>query len=141
MLNKEFVEKKVSLIEEDIKRLKDFGNMTAEEIFLNYEKQATVERLMERIIARAIDINQYLIRQLNKDVIPQNYRQTFLILFDLGIYDEKFGERISKSIGIRNVLIHDYDKIDFKLLYSSISDCISDYIKYCNYIIDFLSRN
>ena len=59
MLNKEFVEKKVSLIEEDIKRLKDFGNMTAEEIFLNYEKQATVERLMERIIARAIDINQY----------------------------------------------------------------------------------
>ena len=36
MLNKEFVEKKVSLIEEDIKRLKDFGNMTAEEIFLNY---------------------------------------------------------------------------------------------------------
>ncbi|MGI6341080.1 MAG: type VII toxin-antitoxin system HepT family RNase toxin [Minisyncoccales bacterium] len=141
MLNKEFVEKKVSLIEEDIKRLKDFGNMTAEEIFLNYEKQATVERLMERIIARAIDINQYLIRQLNKDVIPQNYRQTFLILSDLGIYDEKFGERISKSIGIRNVLIHDYDKIDFKLLYSSISDCISDYIKYCNYIIDFLSRN
>lgn len=141
MLNKEFVEKKVSLIEEDVKRLKDFGNMTAEEIFLNYEKQATVERLMERIIARAIDINQYLIRQLNKDVIPQNYRQTFLILSDLGIYDEKFGERISKSIGIRNVLIHDYDKIDFKLLYSSISDCISDYIKYCNYIIDFLSRN
>lgn len=141
MLNKEFVEKKVSLIEEDIKRLKDFGNMTAEEIFLNYEKQATVERLMERIIARAIDINQYLMRQLNKDVIPQNYRQTFLILSDLGIYDEKFGERISKSIGIRNVLIHDYDKIDFKLLYSSISDCISDYIKYCNYIIDFLSRN
>jgi len=141
MLNKEFVEKKVSLIEEDIKRLKDFGNMTAEEIFLNYEKQATVERLMERIIARAIDINQYLIRQLNKDVIPQNYRQTFLILSDLGIYDEKFGERISKSIGIRNVLIHDYDKIDYKLLYSSISDCISDYIKYCNYIIDFLSRN
>lgn len=141
MLNKEFVEKKVSLIEEDVKRLKDFGNMTAEEIFLNYEKQATVERLMERIIARAIDINQYLIRQLNKDVIPQNYRQTFLILSDLGIYDEKFGERISKSIGIRNVLIHDYDKIDFKLLYSSISDCISDYTKYCNYIIDFLSRN
>ena len=141
MLSKEFVEKKVSLIEEDVKRLKDFGNMTAEEIFLNYEKQATVERLMERIIARAIDINQYLIRQLNKDVIPQNYRQTFLILSDLGIYDEKFGERISKSIGIRNVLIHDYDKIDFKLLYSSISDCISDYIKYCNYIIDFLSRN
>ena len=115
--------------------------MTAEEIFLNYEKQATVERLMERIIARDIDINQYLIRQLNKDVIPQNYRQTVLRLSDLGIYDEKFGERISKSIGIRNVLIHDYDKIDFKLLYSSISDCISDYIKYCNYIIDFLSRN
>ena len=57
MLNKEFVEKKVSLIEEDIKRLKDFGNMTAGKIFLNYEKQATVERLMERIIARAIDIN------------------------------------------------------------------------------------
>ncbi|HOI60134.1 MAG TPA: DUF86 domain-containing protein [Candidatus Pacearchaeota archaeon] len=140
MLNKYFIEKKISLIREDIVRLKQLGSLTAEEIFSNFGKQAIIERLMERIVTRAIDINQHLISCLEKNKSPENYRDTFLFLSDLGIYDKDFGEKIAKSVGLRNILIHDYDKVDYTILYSSISDCILDYVKYCNYIIQFLDK-
>jgi len=140
MLNKNFIEKKVALIEEDIYRLKNLSNISMKEIISSYEKQAVIERLIEKIITRAIDINQHLIKSLEEKSIPDNYKDTFLILADLKIFSRKFGENISKSVGLRNILIHDYDKIDYNMLYLSIFDCISDYIKYCDYILKFLKK-
>jgi uncharacterized protein YutE (UPF0331/DUF86 family) len=97
-------------------------------------KQAALERYLERIINRAIDINQYLIAELaTKDTSPPlDYTETFLRLVDLGVFPPGFSKHIAKSVGTRNILIHEYNAIDYSSIYSSISDCLRDYHEYCN---------
>jgi len=105
-------------------------------------KQAALERYLERIINRAIDINQHLIAELaTKDTSPPlDYTETFLRLAALGIYPSDFSQRIAKSVGTRNILIHEYDGVDYSNIYSSIYDCLKDYHEYCNYILIFLEQ-
>ncbi len=139
MLKTTFVNKKLSSIEKDLERLEKYSSLKQEEIFSNYEKQATVERLIERVINQAIDINQYIIKSLAPNKTPENYKETFLILADLGIYTKEFGENISQSIGLRNVLAHDYGNMDLDLLHASIFACLKDYKQYVKALVNFLN--
>lgn len=140
MINKRFIKRKITLIGEELERLKEFSDFTLEELAKDYIKQATVERLLEKIINRAIDINQHLIAEFSEKTTPKSYRETFLGLSELNIYPKEFAERIAKSAGTRNVLTHDYNNIDYSKIYNSIFDCLKDYHQYCQYILDFLEK-
>lgn len=142
MVNKIFVKRKISLIQNELVHLAPFKNYTFEEISKDFTKQTLVERMMERIINRALDINQHLIAELAdlKTEPPLDYKETFLKLSEFGIYEQSFAESISQSAGTRNKLIHDYDKINKEQVYASIGDCLKDYTKYCEYVMKFLEN-
>lgn len=142
MVNKNFIERKTSLIQNELAHLAPFKDLTFEEISKDFVKQTLVERMMERIINRALDINQHIIAEMAtlETEPPMDYKETFLRLVDFGIYDQNFAENISRSAGTRNKLIHEYDKIDKKQVYNSIGDCLEDYTKYCEYIMNFLKN-
>lgn len=142
MLNKDFIQRKITLIQEDLGNFSDFAQYSFDEIAQDYVKQAAVERFLERVINRAIDINQHLIAELatEKTSAPLTYTDTFLILADFGIYSREFAKEISKSAGTRNKLVHEYDTADPGKIYSSIGDCLRDYHQYCDYILKFLEK-
>ena len=143
MIRKDFIKRKISLIQDDLVKLSSLSGYSFEEIASDPVKQAAVERFLERIINRAIDINQHLIRELADKTVspPEDYKETFSALSDFGVCPEKFSQEISKSVGTRNMLTHEYDKIDQSLIYNSIDDCLRDYHQYCGYILKFLEKN
>jgi uncharacterized protein YutE (UPF0331/DUF86 family) len=142
MIREIFVLRKITLIQDELAKLADLAKYSLKEITSDFVKQAALERYLEKIINRAIDINQHLIAELaTKDTSPPlDYTETFLRLAALGIYPSDFSQRIAKSVGTRNILIHEYDAVDYSNIYSSISDCLKDYHEYCNYILIFLEQ-
>ena len=142
MVNKKFVKQKIELIQKELVNLEKMSKFSFQEIVSDFKKQATIERLLERIINRAIDINQHLIAELSTGEMesPKDYTETFLRLADLEICPKEFIENISKSVSTRNVLTHDYDDVDYSKIYSSIIDCLKDYHQYCGYILKFLEK-
>lgn len=142
MIRQDFIKRKLSLIQDDLAKLSNLSDYSFDDIARDFIKQAAVERFLERIITRAIDINQHIISELaTKDTSPpKDYKNTFILLSELGIYSKEFAEEISKSIGTRNLLVHEYDKIDPKLIYNSISDCLRDYHQYIEHILLFLEK-
>jgi len=59
MLDKDFVQRKIKLIQEDLSKLEDLGQYSFSEIATDFVKMGAVERLLEKVIMRAIDINQH----------------------------------------------------------------------------------
>lgn len=141
MVNKEFIQNKIELIQKELIDLEKLSHYKLEEIMGDFLKQNTLERILEKIIMRAIDINQHFIAELNTgEESPKNYKETFIKLAELGIYEKDFAENISKSVGTRNILIHEYDAIDYSRIYSCVKDCLRDYQKYCGYILKYLEK-
>lgn len=140
MINKEFIKNKIYYIQRELDALSKYRDCSFEEIVSSFEKHTIVERILERIINDAIDINQHLIAESDKKELPFDFRESFLLLVGLGVYPKKFSEEIAKSTGLRNILVHQYRKLDEKIFYLSIKDCLRDYIKYCDYILEFLKK-
>lgn len=142
MLNKDFIKRKISLIQDEMIKLSDLAKYTLDEVAKDFVKQAAVEKILERIITRAIDINQHILAETGDKKIspPKDYKETFTALAEFGVYDKKFAEEISKSVGTRNMLVHEYDKTDYSRVYNSMGDCLKDYNQYCEYILKFLEK-
>lgn len=142
MLNQELIKSKIYLITQDLERLKSFGIETFDEVAKDAMKYAAVQNLLMKIIGRAIDINEHVISKkagLEKG-FHLKYRETFLELGELGVLPKRFAQEISKSAGFRNALVHDYDNLEDYIVYKSIGDAISQYTKYCEYILKFLEK-
>lgn len=142
MLREDFIKKKIGLIQEELGNLIVFKDFTLSEITKDFFKYNTLERLLEKIIMRAVDINQHIISELTNEQTktPTNYQETFIEISKMGVYSMEFGKKIAKSVGTRNVLAHDYDdeETDYGKIYSSVKDCLSDYHQYCEYVLKFL---
>lgn len=140
MIDNATVKNRIERIEEDLLHLKNFIGFSFDDIAKSYNTHKTVERIIEIIVSHAIDINQHIIAEQGKGSLPFDFKESFLLLTDLGVYPKEFAERISNSAGLRNILVHDYTKLDEKKFYSSIKDCYKDYTQYCRYIINYLKK-
>ncbi|MEK7103797.1 MAG: DUF86 domain-containing protein [Patescibacteria group bacterium] len=142
MVNKNFVQRKITLIDEELVGLEKLGQYSLEEVASDFIKLSATERILERIVVRAIDINEHLIAELavKETKTPLSYGETFLRLVDFKVYPEEFAQSILKSVKTRNKLVYDYDKLDAGQIYSSIKECLDDYYKYGEYILQFLDK-
>ncbi|MGB9707047.1 MAG: type VII toxin-antitoxin system HepT family RNase toxin [Microgenomates group bacterium] len=138
MLNKKLIKEKINLIQTDLLHLKDYKNLGFDEVAKNYATHKIIERIIEVIINEAIDINQHLIVELGKGRLPFDYKESFLLLAELKILPKAFAEEISQSVGLRNILVHQYRKLDEKIFYHSIKDCLKQYSQYCRYLLKYL---
>ena len=141
MLDKNLVENKIRLIQDNLVYLAEFKDCTFDEIASDFYKHTIVERLMEKVITFAIGLNQHIISEAELPVeVPNKARETFLVLADLGVYSKDFAENISMSVHTRNILVHHYEELDEKIFYNSIKNCLEDYCKYCEYILKFIGE-
>ena len=140
MINKDLIERKIKSIQDDLEKLEKFKDYSFYEIAKEYYTHKSVERIIEVIINEAIDINQHLVIELGKGKLPFDYKESFLLLADLKILPKKFTEKIAESVGLRNILVHQYQKLDEKIFYHSINDCLKQYTQYCRYILKYLKK-
>ena len=138
MVDKNLVKAKVNKIQEDLRQLSRFKDYPQSKIIKDYDTHKIVERILELVINEAIDINQHLIAESNLGKLPYDFKESFTLLTNIKVYPKDFGKEISKSAGLRNILVHQYGNLDEKIFYQSIKTCLKQYHAYCNYILKYL---
>lgn len=136
-LDEQLIQRKTKLIEEDLALLKPYRAMQKKTYIADEKAQLIVERLMERIIGRLIDINYHLLKE-QYGIIPTNYYDSFLALAKEHVVDEVLASSVAKSTGLRNILAHDYDEIDNGKVYDTIRIALSEVPQYLKAIISYL---
>lgn len=140
MLDREMIKGKIARIDKELSYLADFKDFSFDELAKDYTTHHAVERMIEVIVNFAIDINQHIIANSAKKNLPFDFKESFLILSEIGAYPKEFANQIGKSAGLRNILVHEYTNLDEKKFYSSIKDCYRDYTLYCGYMINYLKK-
>jgi len=141
MIDKRMIQTKIKSIQVDLEQLKRFKKLSFNDVVKSYDTHKIVERIIELVVNEAIDINQHLIAESKDSELSFDFKESFLLLAKLGVYPKKFAEEISKSAGLRNILVHQYRKLDEKIFYNSIKDCLKQYTRYCRYILEYLKKN
>ena len=142
MIDKEFVREKINLITRGLEYLEDFRDMTFSEAAGDFIKYSALKNILMEVIGRAIDVNEHIIveKSDSRREVPKTYRETFLILGELGVFPEDFSLQISRSAGFRNAIVHEYNNLDKGIVYSTVAQAVDQYKNYCQYILGFLEK-
>ena len=113
--------------------------LEANEIVSDVLKLRTIERNFQLIVDTMLDINTHIISAKNLKA-PETLQETFLILGDGGVLPFEFVKKIAPVVGLRNIVVHEYEKIDNEKMMCDVKDGASQFGEYIVHIDDFLQK-
>jgi uncharacterized protein YutE (UPF0331/DUF86 family) len=100
-----------------------------ERLIADVDTQNMVLFAMYRAVQLSIDLGQHVIAERGLPV-PSAYRELFRVLADAGIVSADLGKRLQGWAGFRNVIAHDYGRIDMVLVARALHDDLGDLNEY-----------
>lgn len=103
-------------------------------------QQAFVERYLERLIGRMIDVNYHVITGGGQPP-PADYYASFVKLGELAILEPDFARDIARAAGLRNRIVHEYDALDPVKVFDALGQALRDVPRYLEGVNDYLKRS
>lgn len=131
--------RKIEIIEESLKKLKEISSETRNlrDLKSSWKNKDIVERNLQKIIEALIDIGKIIIASRNLRE-PSTNREVFEILAENRLFPVELLELINKMIGLRNIIVHSYDRIDDALIYSILKKNLEQIVLIKNYFVELL---
>jgi len=119
--------RKLELIEDSLKKLSEIknDNPTLKKYRISWKDRDSAERNLHKIIEAIIDVGKMIIAE-KKFREPANNREVFQILEEKGIFPQEFIPLLDKMIGMRNVIVHAYDRIDDSIVFGVLKKNLAD---------------
>jgi len=107
------------------------------EEYLEVEKKRACERILQLAIECVIDICHVFVTGLRLG-LPAEEDDLFGKLADAGIVTQEMKDTLREMKGFRNILVHDYARIDDQLVYAAVRTRMSDFGAFANEIRTYL---
>ena len=103
------------------------------EEYLGVEKKRACERLLQLPIECMIDICHVLVTGLRLG-LPAEEDDLFSKLTDAGVLQVDMGNTLREMKGFRNILVHEYAKVDDRLVYEAVKTRTDDFRRFTDAI-------
>jgi len=101
-------------------------------------KLRALERIIQLIVDEMIDINNHFIRYAQLRV-PEDFQSAFMVLAENNILPQEFAAKLAPVVGLRNRLVHRYEKVDINILLNTTRKSKNDFKEYVRHILKYLS--
>ncbi len=134
MFEKALIEKKLNLIVEYLDELSPtIEPFSIEEIMGDPMRLHASERLLQLIVDAMLDINVHFVKE-RKLGVPDDLQSTFRTLADGCILPRDFAEHIAPVVGLRNRIVHQYEKVSKRIFVESLKRNYPDFKEYITLI-------
>lgn len=140
MANMNVITEKMIKMHQHITQLKEMKPTTYEDYENDIKTKFAIERVMQLIVDLALDINNIIILSYMKKPPAANYYDSFIALGECEVIEPEFAVGIAPSTGLRNRLVHEYEKVNDRIVYESIDMMLDMYVEYMGKIDNFLGE-
>jgi uncharacterized protein YutE (UPF0331/DUF86 family) len=141
--DKEKVKAKLDVIQSQRCLLEDFVGMSladfasdSPELSLKYD--ACLHRLQIALQA-VLDVAQY-IASCTSEVVYKENKDVFDIIKKNGVITKKTADSFKSAIGVRNILVHQYEQVEPEVIYKIIREDLNDFDKFVVEVSDYLNK-
>ena len=138
-VNIELVRKKLRQIGEYLAQLHPYSQIPFKDYAEDYNKKYVVERIIILLVDNASDIGTHLLIKLTNKP-PTNYYESLFRLGEVNVLPQNFAREIAKSTGLRNRLVHEYERVDDVAVHASIKGILKRYRRFVELIELFLAK-
>lgn len=138
MVDKTLILRRLSDLDEYLEQIREYTDITVESYSEDWKTQRIIERTLQMMIETCLDISGHIISD-EKFSVPQTYAETFRILAKRNILDQSRLDAFEKMAQFRNILVHDYEKIDPEIVVGILRRNLHDFVSFKQSIIQYLS--
>ena len=122
-----------------IERLESKLPFSLESLQRDFDLQDIVSTNVYRIIQLSVDVCTMIIAR-SPAAIPGDMAECFSVVAGLGGISQETSLRMKKSVGLRNIMVHEYEKIDWEIVHDVVHDHLSDFKVFIREIIEHLAH-
>lgn len=129
MVDRDLIIAKASSVRKYLKRVEEKRGQDVQEFLKDFDCQDIVSFNLQLAIQNCIDIAAHIISEEGIGV-PGSLTEMFYLLEENGYLSEGLTEKMVRAVGFRNLLVHEYGKIDLKQVYQIANEHIEDLNRY-----------
>jgi len=128
-MNKKVIENKLDNLLRCISRIEDKTPSDKSELNSSLDLQDILSINIERAVQACVDIAAIVISDSNYPY-PSTMGEAFEILEKMKVIDGDLKIKLQNAVGFRNILVHDYTKVNWDIVWSIVTKNISDFKKF-----------
>jgi uncharacterized protein YutE (UPF0331/DUF86 family) len=132
LMDNDVIYNKINIIERCLIRIKEVYDNNPENL-MDYTKQDSIILNIQRAVEACIDISMHVVSK-KKLGIPQNSRDAFEVMHHNGLLSNKLLKNIKGMIGFRNIAVHNYQKLNLKVIEQVIENHLVDFQEFISEI-------
>ena len=137
MVRREAIILRIDKLREYIKFLNSIKTVDKDTYIKDPMIYGSSERFLHLSIECVIDIGNHLISDLRYRK-PENNRDIFEVLYENKIFDTNLKDNLSNMASFRNILVHDYLKLDRGIVYNIITNNLKDIEHFIEITVEYL---
>ncbi|MFA5787053.1 MAG: DUF86 domain-containing protein [Actinomycetota bacterium] len=140
MVRPELIRRKLSSLAGYLTELEAFRGLGFDAYAGPGGPRRTVERLLQLIVEVASDINTHVVTELEGRP-PGEYRESFRAAVRTGLLPGSLARRLEPAAGLRNMLVHEYEGVDDRLVHGAIPLALEDFAEYSRQVERWLEEH
>jgi len=137
MVDRTLILRKLSMLEEYLKQIAEYRSISTEQYANDWKSQRIIERTLQMMVETCIDIAGHIISDM-KYRIPTSYADSFSVLAENRIVDNNLSQSLVKMAKFRNVVVHDYDRVDAEIVIGILRRNLDDFKKYKDAVVKLI---
>ena len=125
-MDRDLIAQKLESLRRCVERVRQRSPATAAALANDPDAQDILTLNITRAVQLCVDIGAHLIAAQNKPA-PDTMGQTFDTLADMGVISADLAMRMKKSVGFRNIAVHNYEAIDWTITHAIATHHIDDF--------------
>ena len=123
------IENKLSSVKKYLLIYDNFKRYSKDNLENDLVLRVAVERYLYLVFQSAIDLAEAVIsyKKLRK---PTTMSESFYILGEEKLIDHKLVKKMAKLVGFRNIMAHDYERVDYDIVYDILRFKLKDIEKF-----------
>jgi uncharacterized protein YutE (UPF0331/DUF86 family) len=138
LLDKLLIGRKLAQVDSYLGQIGEYSKIFPGAYARDWKTQRIVERTLQILIEVCIDIANHIISDQGFR-LPTSYADTFQVLMENRIIDKRLFGKMEKMAKFRNVVVHQYEKIDPRIVVSILHRNLADFERFKKAIIKYLS--
>jgi len=133
------IQRKLTSMSENLELLQPIAKLS----FRQYQEQVyqkkAAERLLQTIIEAAIDINNHLLVGCGFPTAEDSHQSFLDVAQKTGILDLSLAKELAPSAGLRNRLMHEYERLDDAIIFASVRRTLTQYPLYMQAVLQHIT--
>jgi len=125
LVDAEIVVARLAVLRSNLRRLQEIIGHGREAFVLNEDLHLKAERCLQLALQAMLDIGTHVIASEGLER-PSGYEGVVPELGKAGYLSGQLVERLQGAAGMRNILVHDYVRLDYERLLDTVSEGIPD---------------